>query len=567
MSILPLTHLFQGARSPDLPVALNLAPAGSPPRVRTWAEFTSAAAGAADQARAAGGRRWVLACPEAWDFAAGLFGLLLAGRTVVLPPNFLPQTLEELEREADGALWEIRSRGTVAAGTLLSGKLEFWTSGSTGEPKAVPKDLAQLDAEVAMLERTFGHLLTAGPMVGTVPHHHIYGCLFRLLWPLAAGRPFLCEPAGDPDGFRQALGLAVPALVASPAHLSRLPQLLDLGAIPRLPAVLFSSGGPLNASDAQVWRRWVPGGVVEIYGSTETGGIAWRNQGETAESADWTPFDDVALAFEDGALVVTSFRAGPGPLRLEDGAVPAAGGRFRLLGRLDRTIKLEEKRVSLPELERALETQPWVARASVVLLEGRRPALGAVVVLKPGAPSDRAVLVQALRAHLALRFDGLAVPRRWRFPEALPYDARGKLTARALGGLFLAGPRPEPGSAGPHPLPAILRRDRLAQGEASFTLAIGADLPAFQGHFPGDPVLPGVVQVDWAIRLAQETFGPLGGFQGLDQVKFQAAIRPGTEIQLRLSLERTATGSRLGFHYLAGTGRLSCGRVLFLDRP
>ena len=439
MGVLSLTRLFEGERPPDLPVAIGL----DVPGCRTLGEFARAVARVAGHTRN-GGRRWVLACEDAWDFAAGLFGLLAVGRTVVLPPNFLPQTLQELEREADGAIWEVPPEPASAApwtGPIANGHLEFWTSGSTGEPKLVAKALAQLDAEVAMLERTFGRRMASGTVAGTVPHHHIYGCLFRLLWPLAAGRPFLNEPLADPGGLRRALGQSRPAaLVASPAHLSRLPRLVDLGTIPDLPPVLFSSGGPLALADALAWRRWVPGGVLEIYGSTETGGIAWRNQDAEPDSSLWTPLDDVQLDTEDGALVVTSFRAGPGPQRLEDAVAPEPDGRFRLLGRLDRTLKLEEKRVSLPELEVALETHPWVARAAVVPLEGRRPALGAVVLLSPGAPTERRPLIHALRAHLAKRFEGPALPRRWRFPRELPYDARGKLTVQALAQLFLVHP-------------------------------------------------------------------------------------------------------------------------------
>jgi acyl-coenzyme A synthetase/AMP-(fatty) acid ligase len=435
---LTLSQLFQGARSPDHPVALAQAPGGF--QVRTWSQFAASAAWAADRVRRNGGQRWLLASPDAWDFAAGLAALLLAGRTVVLAPNFLPLTLEALEREADGALGTCGSLpGAPPPDPVPGGRVEFWTAGSTGEPRGIPRTLAQLEAEAAVLERHFAHLLPDGPVVGTVPHHHIYGCLFRILWPLAAGRPFLCEPAGDPDCFRQALAHPRPViLVASPAHLSRLPALVDLDRVPTPPGAVFSSGGPLGRREALEWRRWVPGGVVEIYGSTETGGIAWRNQGPAPESGDWTPLDDVALAFREDGLVVDSFRAGPEPRRLEDRAEPTADGRFRLAGRLDRILKLEEKRVSLPELERALEGVPWVVRAAVVPLPGTRPILGAVVVLGAGAPAGRAVLARALRDHLAQRFDGPALPRRWRFPRELPYDDRGKLTVQALAGLFQA---------------------------------------------------------------------------------------------------------------------------------
>lgn len=86
---------------------------------------------------------------------------------------------------------------------------------------------------------------------------------------------------------------------------------------------------------------------------------------------------------------------------------------------------------------------------------------------------------------------------------------------------------PGPQAPGPGEGPARIRGLAL-------TLALDPDLLAFQGHFPGDPILPGVVQVDWAIRFGAEAFGPLGRFCGLDQVKFLGLIRPGERVELRL---------------------------------
>ena len=71
-------------------------------------------------------------------------------------------------------------------------------------------------------------------------------------------------------------------------------------------------------------------------------------------------------------------------------------------------------------------------------------------------------------------------------------------------------------------LPAVLERSGH-----TFTLAMDPDLTAFQGHFPGHPVLPGVVQVDWAVRFGSEAFGPLGRFRAIEHLKFQDPIRPG----------------------------------------
>ncbi|HLO67387.1 MAG TPA: AMP-binding protein [Holophaga sp.] len=427
-AFLPPSRLLSGGRPGGHPAALAPGP-------RSWSDFAAACEGVAR----AWGRRGaegpvVLACQDAWDFAAGLMGLLAAGRDVAIPPSFLAGALEAVPG-ASGILDVLPPPAEPGPARTCGGQVTFWTSGSTGAPKAVVRNLAQLDAEVEVLEGLFGALAGAAPVAGTVPHHHIYGCLFRLLWPLAAGRPFRAQACGDPAAFLEAVPGAV--LVSSPASLSRLWRLLDPRAMERPPAAIFSSGGPLAQADA---LAWLPPGVVEVYGSTETGGIAWRRQDGGPGSDLWRPFPDVAVTFgEDGALGVEAFRAGPAPVRMEDAAQPAEEGRFRLMGRLDRIVKLHEKRIALPAVEAALESHPFVHRAAAVLLEGARPALGAVLVLAEGAPESVADLAHALRSHLEGRLEGAAIPRRWRVAAELPYDERGKLLPGALSALFQPG--------------------------------------------------------------------------------------------------------------------------------
>jgi len=111
------------------------------------------------------------------------------------------------------------------------------------------------------------------------------------------------------------------------------------------------------------------------------------------------------------------------------------------------------------------------------------------------------------------------------------------------------------------PLPATLL-DRSAAA-AAYAFALAPDLAAFQGHFPGDPVLPGVVLVDWAARLGREAFGPLGAFRGLDQVKFLAPVRPGEPLELALALEPGI----LRFRYQAGGILRASGAILWAEAP
>jgi hypothetical protein len=109
--------------------------------------------------------------------------------------------------------------------------------------------------------------------------------------------------------------------------------------------------------------------------------------------------------------------------------------------------------------------------------------------------------------------------------------------------------------------------------DLALTLALDPDLLGFQGHFPGDPILPGVVQVDWAIRFGTQAFGPLGRFCGLEKVKFLGLLRPGERVELQLSWAPgrgadpagpdTPGAGRLRFKYLAKGGVRSTGEVRF----
>ena len=74
-----------------------------------------------------------------------------------------------------------------------------FTSGSTGVAKAITKTLRCLDAEIQTLEMLWGKTLENAAVFTTVSHQHIYGLLFRLLWPLCAERPFAATAHSYPE--------------------------------------------------------------------------------------------------------------------------------------------------------------------------------------------------------------------------------------------------------------------------------------------------------------------------------------------------------------------------------
>ncbi len=112
-------------------------------------------------------------------------------------------------------------------------------------------------------------------------------------------------------------------------------------------------------------------------------------------------------------------------------------------------------------------------------------------------------------------------------------------------------------------LPEILE-ERAARGRFELDLHVPPGLDYFAGHFPGVPILPGVVQIDWAIRLGRARLPLRGGFVAAEQLKFLSIIRP--DARLTLSLGIDAGGERLRFSYAAKEKKYSSGSLVF-GRP
>lgn len=78
------------------------------------------------------------------------------------------------------------------------------------------------------------------------------------------------------------------------------------------------------------------------------------------------------------------------------------------------------------------------------------------------------------------------------------------------------------------------------QFEKSFEgiLWVAETLPYFDGHFRGNPILPGVVQIDWAVTAAEHVFNTTSAecFSGISRLKFRAPIKPGTWLKMSMLL-------------------------------
>lgn len=565
----PLTHIACGAPDPARPVAWREG------RLLTHADWLAEVKGWRQRLAGESGTCWALFTADSYDFSTRLFGAWLAGKTVVLPGDTQPATLASLAARCDGWLGELpraATRGTDAVDETACVPLDaqhthlvVFTSGSSGEPEAIDKRLAQLDAEVHTLQATFGERVDAcgvPTVVATVSHQHIYGLLFVVLWSLAAGRPFLSRRLDYLEALPAALRGGPGALVASPAHLRRVPAepaLAQAGG--RLRAV-FCSGGPLPPEAASECLLRLGHSPIEVFGSSETGGVAWRQR--AVDGDHWQPLPGIAWRVDGERLEVrsphlpTTDWTGTAD-RVQPSAGPRCAQGFVLLGRADRIAKIGEKRVSLTAVERALaDDGQWVAEARALVLPhvAGGPRLGVVAVPGPAgqdclALQGRRALSQILSSRLLARVERVALPRRWRFVPAMPVNPQGKVTEASLAALF---------GAQAHEPPDAEWLDRTSEG-ARLRFAPPATHPAFDGHFPGQPILPGVAQLDWALTWARQAFDLPAELLRIDALKFQQVVAPGAELDLALQWD--APRGVLTLRYTSALGVHASGKVVF----
>jgi acyl-coenzyme A synthetase/AMP-(fatty) acid ligase len=578
----PLATLLEGDPGDPTPVAFDRR------GVRSRGELRRDALALAAAVERAGTGRWLLRVEDSYAATVSLLALARAGAVAVFPPNGRPETLRRGAEGCVGGLWDPASRWEAeAAGIEHRGidpldppdsgpptaparldrdrpLAEFWTSGTTGAGRAVSKALRHLEDEVVALEAALGGSLPPGTRIfATASHRHIYGLLFRVLWPLAARRAFQSEtPLHAGELIPRMAECEAGALVTTPAHLKRLAPTEGLRPLRGICRAVFSSGGPLDAETAKSIAQQLGAAPVEVFGSTETGGVAVRRRDAHGES--WIPLPGVAIRCPgaDGRLEVTSpyvsvgesLGDGRGRVLMGDRVALAADGSFLLRGRADRVVKVGEKRLALPEMERMLELHPHVAEAALLVREqAGEGRVHAVVVPTAGGREalrrdGRRSFGAELTRHLAGSFDPVLLPRVWRTVQTLPRDAQDKVTVAALEALFARPAAADAAESRPEvPGPRILEEIR---GEDAFErrLEVTDRLPQLEGHFDGFPVVAGVVQLGWAVDAAVAWRGRRPGIAGVEALKFPHPLQPGRTLTLRIERSRRGRGLRFRLH-------------------
>jgi 3-hydroxymyristoyl/3-hydroxydecanoyl-(acyl carrier protein) dehydratase len=383
--------------------------------------------------------------------------------------------------------------------------------------------------------------------------------IFSLLWPFSSGRSFesrLCEY--PEDIIQRAPHYSRFALISSPSHLGRFNPSLGWKALAPNCDYVISSAAPLSREDSVAVSGLLDTQVREIYGSTETGAVAWRSQ--QADKADvlWAALPGVILTpAEGGGLSVCSSCSGdmdkqilPDRVEFDD------QGGFRLCGRIDRIVKVEGKRVSLALIERLLQDHAWVKAVRALTIIRARIETAIVLQLNDVGKaqlqaSGRKAIIAIFKDILAPDFETVVLPRRWRFVEQMPFNQQGKLPLENLQILF---------EKEALKWPEIIDQ-QLVDGQLTLQCRIPAELIYFEGHMDRQPLLPGIVQVHWAEYYGRQMLPVHGRFERLEVVKFNQIVLP--LYQLTLSLSFNEASRKLSFKYESDRGVHSSGRICF----
>jgi len=423
-----------------------------------WWQFRSDVSRLTEEIQRSDLRRWAICTEDSYLFAVAFFAAIQADRHIVLPGNYQPAALAELAEHFDailhdGVIQEPEAKLALqlpfaAANTpnqLLTPispshvHLTLFTSGSSGMPKAIDKNLAAIDAELAMLESIWGDQLSDAHIASTVSHQHIYGLLFRVLWPLCSGRSFDRHDLDYPEQVTQHANHNV-ILVSSPALLKRL-----TGTSVASPyRAIFSSGGPLPFNAVDQCLQLFQQRPVEIFGSTETGGIGYRQQQQ--EASPWQLFPTIrATLNQNGCLRLCSPFIDPASwYQTTDVCELIDNQQFILKGRIDRIVKIEEKRISLPDVEQRLCHLSWIKEAAVFPIEDDpRISLAAAIALTPCGQKKIAEIGKGkfwldLRKSLRQWIEPVGIPRRFRVIDEIPVNSQGKRLQQELQSLFTA---------------------------------------------------------------------------------------------------------------------------------
>ena len=517
---------------------------------------------------------------EAFKFYAAFFGSLLAGAApYVLAKPIYEANLTAVNDENFSNFLSIKP----ANGLKFDPQAKFYlqTSGSSGKSKMIKKSLAQMIKESEYLADEL-NFSAQNTFFSSVSHRHMFGLTFKVFLPLILGARVIADELNYPEAIL-GLELASHVFIASPVLLGALVQSPAASVLKGLSGIV-SAGSPLKKELRDKLGRICDARIIEIYGSTETGIVA-RDEGRGLRL-----FGAVNAGLDGrGALNVSSpwcefFQT--------NDAASIGDGRLALQGRIDRIVKLNDKRVSLESIEAKLLESGLLADCYCAPHPKFKRIAALLELNDEGLKKFRKIGKKGVAAELKelLRLEFKNSVRYFKIVEKMPRNQQGKFEKSEFENALFASPKPvwsggcvnEAGeicggqiykngqnlASGPN-----CGADNASDGcskfdedgerlensaqKYEFSAIMHAGLEIFESHFPNLPLLPGFMQLDYVLELACGVGIDVSGASTVENLKFMKFVRPGD--LLLVCFEKR--GGKLYFELFCNGEKCSVGRA------
>lgn len=388
--------------------------------------------------------------------AATMIAALAGGPILILPHDISDRAIEDLAANDPEHTWGVADPGRILPPCIQHLSLEpadrsrepvplkpcidmdapllrLYTGGSTGKPVIWTKTVENILGEALFHVGVHG-ITCEDVVVATVPPYHIYGLLFSVAAPLLAGAYVADQSCSFPhEIINTVANTKATLLVSVPAHFR---ALKDHDFPAHHLRFAFSSAGVLDEDDETAFRTRNSVPVMEVYGSTETGGIAFRCRGR--DELFFTPFDAIEVDITGEQLKIRSPFISPEIARDEYGTylVPdrvkkCSDGCFEILGRSDTVVKIAGRRVDLDQVGAVLKTMDGVRDAMVLARAIPRGRSFDICALVEGSCSNARI-----REFVSGKLETAAHPRWIKTVDHMPVTRSGKYDRAAIAAMF-----------------------------------------------------------------------------------------------------------------------------------
>ena len=429
----------------------------------------------------------------------------------------------------------------------------FFTSGSTGVPKRIKKTMAMLMAEVEYHVRMHADQIAQNPVViASIAPHHMYGVLWRVLFPIIGKMAVDTDMIFTPEELIEKQSVYDKVLfLTTPSFLDGISRYGGQYKFVENCIGIFTSGSLLGTKTSNSAYEMFGVSPFEVFGSTETGGVAYRQQ---HNNVNWTIFDAVGVSLVDGCMEITSPYSFQNPYLMSDAIDMIDEKHFKLIGRADRVVKIAEERISLPDMEGWLCDNEYISRAYCTAMHrGVREIIGCMVELTDiGADRiirvGRRAFIDEIKKYLSGFVPAVALPRCIRIVHQIPTNAQGKYVKNEILALLHS-------SVAEPIVQHIVKTDSSVVADLTFL----GDSAYFVGHFPNFPILPGVIQMHFVFQFIRQFFHVSAPAFDVIKLKYTSLILP--DVTTKLELIRNADGE-FTFCYSQNGKACSAGKIV-----